>query len=72
MACPFCSIMLKGAQASAGKSSAGTGGADKTMAMTDLMSYVADRLPGVRDGAAAAAAPPPAIQPDAASGEPAS
>jgi Fe-S oxidoreductase len=70
MACPFCSIMLKGAQASAGKSN--TGGADKAMAMTDLMSYVADRLPGVRDGAAAAAAPPPAILPDAASGEPAS
>jgi Fe-S oxidoreductase len=43
MACPFCSIMLKGAQASAG-----AGG--KTMAMTDLMSYVADRLPGVRGG----------------------
>jgi Fe-S oxidoreductase len=41
MACPFCSIMLKGAQASAA-----AGG--KTMAMTDLMSYVADRLPGAR------------------------
>ena len=46
MACPFCSIMLKGAQASAAKSS--TDG--KTPAMTDLMTYVADRLPGVRDG----------------------
>lgn len=45
MACPFCSIMLKGAQASAGAPSAGGG---TTMAMTDLMSYVADRLPGVR------------------------
>ena len=53
MACPFCSIMLKGAQASAGKAS---GAADKTMAMTDLMSYVADRLPGVRDGGATPAA----------------
>lgn len=42
MACPFCSIMLKGAQASAG-----AGG--KSVEMTDLMSYVADRLPGVRD-----------------------
>jgi Fe-S oxidoreductase len=41
MACPFCSIMLKGAQASAGAGA-------KPMAMTDLMSYVADRLPGVR------------------------
>ena len=56
MACPFCSIMLKGAQASAGKSSPGkssaaAGAADKPMVMTDLMSYVADRLPGVRDGA---------------------
>jgi len=51
MACPFCSIMLKGAQASAGKaSSAGSGAGEKTMVMTDLMSYVADRLPGVRDG----------------------
>jgi Fe-S oxidoreductase len=47
MACPFCSIMLKGAQASAGKSSAGTAGATPVV-MTDLMSYVADRLPGVR------------------------
>jgi Fe-S oxidoreductase len=44
MACPFCSIMLKGAQASADKAGA------KPVAMTDLMSYVADRLPGVRDG----------------------
>ena len=53
MGCPFCSIMLKGAQASAG--------AGKSMAMTDLMSYVADRLPGVRDaGAATPEAPPPA------------
>jgi Fe-S oxidoreductase len=55
MACPFCSIMLKGAQASADKSSAGKSGAGessdgKTLAMTDLMSYVADRLPGVRGG----------------------
>jgi Fe-S oxidoreductase len=60
MACPFCSIMLKGAQASADKSSAdraGAGAAGATpgapaaspMVMTDLMSYVADRLPGVRD-----------------------
>jgi Fe-S oxidoreductase len=48
MACPFCSIMLKGAQASAGKSSADKAG-EKPVAMTDLMSYVADRLPGVRD-----------------------
>jgi Fe-S oxidoreductase len=44
MACPFCSIMLKGAQASAAKT-----GDERTPAMTDLMSYVADRLPGVRD-----------------------
>ena len=36
MACPFCSIMLKGAQASAGKSGA-AGAADQPMAMTDLM-----------------------------------
>ena len=55
MACPFCSIMLKGAQASADKSSADAAGptpgapAAKPMVMTDLMSYVADRLPGVRD-----------------------
>jgi Fe-S oxidoreductase len=55
MACPFCSIMLKGAQASADKSSADTAGATpgaaaaQPMVMTDLMSYVADRLPGVRD-----------------------
>jgi len=60
MACPFCSIMLKGAQASAdkagaGPSSAGAGAGAKPMVMTDLMSYVADRLPGVRDGAAIAA-----------------
>jgi Fe-S oxidoreductase len=69
MACPFCSIMLKGAQASAGKSNAGTGGADRTMAMTDLMSYVADRLPGVRAGASAG--PPPATSHEGP-GEPAS
>ncbi len=49
MACPFCSIMLKGAQASADK--AGPAGAAKPMVMTDLMSYVADRLPGVRTAA---------------------
>lgn len=57
MACPFCSIMLKGAQASADKAGADTSGtasaapapAAKPMVMTDLMSYVADRLPGVRD-----------------------
>ncbi len=60
MACPFCSIMLKGAQASADKAGAGTSipgaaAATKPMVMTDLMSYVADRLPGVRT----AAAPPP-------------
>jgi Fe-S oxidoreductase len=60
MACPFCSIMLKGAQASADK-----GGAGQAPVMTDLMSYVADRLPGVRpakaDTATAASdAPPPA------------
>ena len=45
MACPFCSIMLKGAQASASKS-----GEQKPVVMTDLMTYVADRLPGVRSG----------------------
>ena len=65
MACPFCSIMLKGAQASADKASADRSSADDAgagtpgatprgpgatpMVMTDLMSYVADRLPGVRD-----------------------
>jgi len=70
MACPFCSIMLKGAQASAGKSGA-AGAADKPIAMTDLMSYVADRLPGVRDGAPPAAAPPAASPPER-SGEPTS
>jgi Fe-S oxidoreductase len=42
MACPFGSIRLKGAQASAGGAT--------PVVMTDLMSYVADRLPGVRDG----------------------
>jgi len=68
MACPFCSIMLKGAQASAGKSGA-AGAADKPIAMTDLMSYVADRLPGVRDGGPAAVAPPAASPPER-SGEP--
>ena len=66
MACPFCSIMLKGAQASADKASADRSSADDAgagtpgatprgpgatpMVMTDLMSYVADRLPGVRGG----------------------
>jgi len=62
--------MLKGAQASAGKSGAGAGGgADRPIAMTDLMSYVADRLPGVRDSGRAAAAPPGEA---GSSGEPAS
>ncbi|MEO5819278.1 MAG: (Fe-S)-binding protein [Vicinamibacteraceae bacterium] len=69
MACPFCSIMLKGAQASAGKSGAGPSGAgDKTLVMTDLMSYVADRLPGVRTAtpAGAGAAPQPEAPPEPA------
>ena len=55
MACPFCSIMLKGAQASAGK----TGDA-KPVAMTDLMSYVADRLPGVRAASGSSSSGEPA------------
>jgi Fe-S oxidoreductase len=65
MACPFCSIMLKGAQASAEKAGGAPGAAApaKPMAMTDLMSYVADRLPGVRPAAGPSpddgAAPPP-------------
>jgi Fe-S oxidoreductase len=79
-ACPFCSIMLKGAQASADKSSADKAGATpgagsapavRPMAMTDLMSYVADRLPGVRP-AASSAAPSAAAPGPAAPGEPAS
>ncbi len=79
MACPFCSIMLKGAQASADRSSAGTAGAvpgagsasaATPMVMTDLMSYVADRLPGVRP-AGGAAAPPPAAPGTTAPLEPA-
>jgi hypothetical protein len=40
------------------------------MVMTDLMTYVADRLPGVRPGAAAAA-PPAAAPPVDAPREPA-
>jgi Fe-S oxidoreductase len=72
MACPFCSIMLKGAQASAGKGVATPAAtpAATPMIMTDLMSYVADRLPGVRDGAAPVT-PTPAIE-AGPSGEPAS
>jgi Fe-S oxidoreductase len=73
MACPFCSIMLKGAQASADKGRAGTPGessgtAPKTMVMTDLMSYVADRLPGVRAGSSV----PAAVVEPGTPGEPAS
>jgi Fe-S oxidoreductase len=42
-ACPFCSIMLKGAQASAGSD----------VRFVDLMTYVGDRLPGAASSRAA-------------------
>ncbi len=47
MACPFCSIMLKGAQASA----------NAQVEMTDVMSYVASRLPGASQPAGSEPAP---------------
>ena len=80
MACPFCSIMLKGAQASADKSSAGKSSADTAadatpVVMTDLMTYVADRLPGVRprsDHPGMVPIPGSAPSRDGESGEPAS
>jgi Fe-S oxidoreductase len=64
MACPFCSIMLKGAQASSDKANAGKSGDARPVVMTDLMSYVADRLirpedPGVAStpGSSSSASP---------------
>lgn len=49
MGCPFCSIMLKGAQASS----------NAAVQLVDLATYVDGRLKAVRPAAAAAAAPSP-------------
>jgi Fe-S oxidoreductase len=49
MACPFCSIMLKGAQASS----------NAPVVMVDLMTYVDGQLKKVRAGSQPAAAPTP-------------
>jgi len=53
MACPFCSIMLKGAQASS----------SAAVELTDVVSYVAAHLP-----AAATTSAPFTDSPDASSG----
>lgn len=45
-ACPFCSIMLKGAQASAQAAAKGSGGDGGDVQVVDLMTFVSGRLAG--------------------------